>query len=84
MLIITTGRYIGEGFDDMRMDTLFLTMPISWKGTLIQYTGRLHRAHPDTSELRIYDYLEGNNAILVRMFKKRPRTYKSTGYDVST
>jgi superfamily II DNA or RNA helicase len=83
-LIIATGRYIGEGFDDTRLDTLFLTMPISWKGTLIQYTGRLHRAHPDKSELRIYDYLDGNNPVLVRMFKKRLRTYKSIGYDVSS
>ncbi len=83
-LLIATGRYIGEGFDDTRLDTLFLTMPISWKGTLIQYTGRLHRAHPDKSELRIYDYLDGNSPVLMRMFKKRLRTYKSIGYDVSS
>jgi superfamily II DNA or RNA helicase len=55
-LVVATGRYIGEGFDDPRLDTLFLAMPVSWKGTLIQYSGRLHRRHPAKTEVRIYDY----------------------------
>jgi len=53
-LVLATGRYIGEGFDDARLDTLFLAMPVSWKGTLVQYTGRLHRLHPGKSEVRIF------------------------------
>jgi superfamily II DNA or RNA helicase len=57
-LVLATGRYIGEGFDDARLDTLFLAMPISWKGTLIQYSGRLHRRHPAKTEVRIYDYVD--------------------------
>jgi hypothetical protein len=52
-LVLATGRYIGEGFDDARLDTLFLTMPVSWKGTLVQYAGRLHRLHPGKTEVRI-------------------------------
>ena len=57
-LVLATGRYIGEGFDDARLDTLFLALPISWKGTLIQYAGRLHRPHPARREVRIFDYVE--------------------------
>jgi len=54
-LLIATGKYLGEGFDDARLDTLFLTLPISWKGTLAQYAGRLHRSHYNKKEVRIYD-----------------------------
>lgn len=57
-LILATGRYIGEGFDDARLDTLFLALPVSWKGTLIQYAGRLHRLHPAKQEVRIFDYVD--------------------------
>ena len=56
--MLATGRYIGEGFDDARLDTLFLALPVSWKGTLIQYTGRLHRLHPGKKEVRIFDYVD--------------------------
>lgn len=79
-LVIATGRYIGEGFDDARLDTLFLTMPVSWKGTLIQYTGRLHRLHPGKTEVRIYDYADRGVPMLVRMFEKRLRGYRAIGY----
>jgi len=81
-LILATGRFIGEGFDDDRLDTLFLVMPISWKGTLIQYTGRLHRLHPAKREVRIYDYIDRHVPMLARMANKRLRGYRSIGYEV--
>jgi superfamily II DNA or RNA helicase len=64
-LVLATGRYIGEGFDDARLDTLFLTMPVSWKGTLVQYAGRLHRLHPGKAEVRIYDYVDRDAPIFL-------------------
>ncbi|MBI2894414.1 MAG: DEAD/DEAH box helicase family protein [Deltaproteobacteria bacterium] len=79
-LILATGRYIGEGFDDARLDTLFLALPISLKGTLIQYTGRLHRLHPRKTEVRIYDYVDGGVPMLVKMFESRLRGYRAIGY----
>jgi superfamily II DNA or RNA helicase len=79
-LVLATGRYIGEGFDDARLDTLFLAMPISWKGTLIQYSGRLHRRHPAKTEVRIYDYVDRAVPVLLRMFEKRLPTYRAIGY----
>jgi superfamily II DNA or RNA helicase len=79
-LILATGRYIGEGFDDARLDTLFLALPVSWKGTLIQYTGRLHRLHPGKTEVRIFDYVDREVPMLLRMFEKRLRGYRAIGY----
>jgi len=79
-LILATGRYIGEGFDDARLDTLFLAMPVSWKGTLVQYTGRLHRLYPGKTEVRIYDYVDREVPMLYRMFEKRLRGYRAIGY----
>ena len=79
-LVLATGRYVGEGFDDARLDTLFLAMPISWKGTLIQYSGRLHRRHPTKTEVRIYDYVDLEVPMLLRMFEKRLPTYRAIGY----
>ena len=79
-LVLATGRYIGEGFDDARLDTLFLAMPVSWKGTLVQYTGRLHRLHPSKAEVRIFDYVDREVPVLMRMFERRLRTYRAIGY----
>lgn len=79
-LVIATGKYIGEGFDDARLDTLFLAMPISWKGTLQQYVGRLHRLHDNKQEVRVYDYVDQNVAMLENMFKKRKSGYRAMGY----
>lgn len=79
-LLLATGRYIGEGFDDARLDSLFLAMPIAWKGTLIQYTGRLHRLYPGKDEIQIYDYVDRRVPMLARMFEKRIRGYRSIGY----
>ena len=79
-IVLATGRYIGEGFDDARVDTLFLTLPVSWKGTLIQYAGRLHRLHPGKREVQIYDYVDREVPMLFRMFEKRLRGYRGIGY----
>jgi superfamily II DNA or RNA helicase len=79
-LLLATGRYIGEGFDDARLDTLFLALPVSWKGTLVQYTGRLHRLHPGKSKVCIFDYVDRNVPKLLRMFEKRLRGYRAIGY----
>jgi superfamily II DNA or RNA helicase len=79
-LVLATGRYIGEGFDDPRLDTLLLALPISWKGTLVQYTGRLHRLHPGKTEVRIFDYVDREVPMLLRMFERRLRGYRAIGY----
>ena len=80
-VLLATGRYIGEGFDDARLDTLFLAMPVSWKGTLVQYAGRLHRVHAGKAEVCIYDYVDRNSPTLMRMFYKRLRGYRAMGYE---
>jgi len=64
---VATGRYLGEGFDDARLDTLFLTMPISWRGTLAQYAGRLHRLHSSKRDVLIYDYVDENEPMLSKI-----------------
>ncbi len=81
-LLIATGSYIGEGFDDSRLDTLFLTMPISWHGTLAQYAGRLHRLHHSKKEVIIYDYVDASIPMLARMADKRLKGYGKLGYSV--
>jgi superfamily II DNA or RNA helicase len=82
-VIIATGRYVGEGFDDPRLDTLFLAMPISWRGTLQQYVGRLHRLHKDKSVIRVYDYVDSCIPVLHRMYDRRLKGYKAVGYTVA-
>ncbi len=82
-IILATGRYLGEGFDDARLDTLFLTMPVSWRGTLTQYAGRLHRLHAAKREVIIYDYVDADEPMLARMAAKREAGYKTLGYEVS-
>ncbi|MGG2200105.1 TOTE conflict system archaeo-eukaryotic primase domain-containing protein [Paenibacillus sp.] len=79
-VFIATGKLIGEGFDDARLDTLFLVHPISWKGTLQQYAGRLHRVHHNKSEVQIYDYVDLQVPILMAMYKKRVKGYQAMGY----
>lgn len=81
-VLVATGRYIGEGFDDARLDTLFLTMPFSWRGTLAQYVGRLHRLHPEKREVRVHDYVDERVPVLRRMSEKRVRGYRNLGYSV--
>lgn len=79
-LLIATGKFIGEGFHDARLDTLFLTMPVSWKGTLVQYAGRLHRALAGKNEVRVFDYVDRQVPMLARMFARREAGYRSMGY----
>ncbi|MBK7259423.1 MAG: DEAD/DEAH box helicase family protein [Ignavibacteriae bacterium] len=79
-LLIATGRYLGEGFDDARLDTLFLALPVSWKGILVQYAGRLHRMHPGKHEVVVHDYVDEHVPILQKMFEKRLRGYRAMGY----
>jgi superfamily II DNA or RNA helicase len=81
-VIVATGRYLGEGFDDSRLDTLFLTMPIAWKGTLAQYAGRLHRLHGVKREVIIYDYVDMRVPVLARMAAKRRIGYQAIGYKI--
>ncbi len=80
LTLVATGRYIGEGFDEPRLDTLFLAMPISWKGTLQQYAGRLHRLFEKKKEVLIYDYVDIRVRTLERMYNKRLAGYASIGY----
>lgn len=79
-VLIATGKLIGEGFDDARLDTLFLVHPISWKGTLQQYAGRLHRVHLTKTNVQVYDYIDLQVPVLMSMFKKRVKGYKMMGY----
>lgn len=83
-VILATGSYIGEGFDAPRLDILFLTMPSSFKGKIVQYAGRLHRYHKDKQDIRIYDYVDANVSILARMYQRRLKTYKMLDYKVET
>jgi superfamily II DNA or RNA helicase len=80
LIIVATGKYVGEGFDVPRLDTLFLAMPISWQGTLAQYAGRLHRLRDGKDEVRIYDYIDAHVAMLERMYAKRVKGYTAIGY----
>lgn len=81
-MILATGRFIGEGFDDPQLDTLFLALPVSWRGTVAQYVGRLHRLHKGKREVRVYDYADLNVRMLANMFDRRCRGYESLGYAV--
>lgn len=80
LILLATGKYAGEGFDEPRLDTLFLAMPISWSGTLSQYVGRLHREYDGKTDVKIYDYIDINVHMLENMYKKRLRGYAALGY----
>ncbi len=81
-VLLATGSYIGEGFDDSRLDTLFLTMPISWRGPLQQYVGRLHRIHHRKRVVRVFDYVDVHVPMLGRMYEKRLKGYRAIGYEM--
>lgn len=79
-VLVATGKLVGEGFDHPALDTLVLAMPISWKGILQQYAGRLHRAHADKTDVRVIDFVDAGNVALMRMWDKRQAGYKAMGY----
>jgi superfamily II DNA or RNA helicase len=81
-ILLATGKYIGEGFDDPRLDTLFLTLPVSWRGTVTQYVGRLHRLYDGKREVRVHDYADLDVPMLARMFDRRCRGYEAVGYTI--
>lgn len=78
--MLATGSFVGEGFDLPDLDTLFLAMPVAFKGKLIQFAGRLHRAHPGKIRVEIYDYVDTQLALTMSMLRKRQKTYKVMGY----
>ena len=80
LVIVATGKYVGEGFDYPRLDTLFLALPISWKGLLTQYAGRLHREYEGKKDVRIYDYIDIHEPICDSMYRKRLKGYAALGY----
>lgn len=84
LVIVATGKYIGEGFDYPRLDTLFLVLPISWKGNIAQYAGRLHRECKGKSEVRIYDYVDVRVPLCDSMYRKRLKGYASVGYGTTS
>jgi len=81
-VIVATGKYAGEGFDDSCLDTLFLVSPVAWQGTLQQYIGRLHRLYETKKEVRVYDYVDIHEAVLEKMYYKRIKAYKAAGYTI--
>ena len=82
LVIVATGKYVGEGFDYPRLDTLFLALPISWKGLVAQYAGRLHRENEGKSDVRIYDYIDIHEPVCESMYRKRLKGYSGIGYRV--
>ncbi|MCH5218573.1 MAG: DEAD/DEAH box helicase family protein [Muribaculaceae bacterium] len=82
LVVVATGKYVGEGFDLPRLDTLMLALPVSWKGLIAQYTGRLHRDFPGKKEVRIYDYVDLRFPICENMYRKRLQGYRSVGYSL--
>lgn len=83
-VIIATGKLIGEGFDFGRLDTLFMAMPIAWKGTIAQYAGRINRNFEGKQEVLIYDYVDIHVPVLERMYHKRLTSYRSIGYSIKS
>jgi len=83
-ILLATGKYIGEGFDEPRLDTLFLAMPVSWKGTIQQYAGRLHRLYQGKEDVQIYDYIDIEVKMLEKMYHKRLEGYASIGYKIKS
>jgi len=82
-VVVATGKYVGEGFDLPRLDTLFLALPIAWKGSLAQYVGRIHRDSEGKDQVTVFDYVDSSHPMLERMFHKREKGYKAMGYQIT-
>lgn len=82
LVVVATGRYVGEGFDYPRLDTLFLVSPVSWKGIIAQYAGRLHREYHGKTDVRIYDYIDIRLPLCERMYQRRLKGYAAIGYQL--
>ena len=82
-ILLATGRLVGEGFDYPPLDTLILAMPVSWKGTLQQYAGRLHREHATKTDVRVIDFVDTAHPALLQMWEKRQRGYRAMGYRIA-
>ena len=82
LVIVATGKYVGEGFDCPRLDTLFLSLPVSWKGIVAQYAGRLHREYEGKQEVLIYDYVDIHVPVCEVMYRRRLKGYASIGYSI--
>jgi superfamily II DNA or RNA helicase len=82
-VLLATGKLVGEGFDHPALDTLVLGMPVSWKGTLQQYAGRLHREHSTKNDVRIIDFIDTGHPVLKRMWEKRLHGYRAMGYSLN-
>ena len=82
-ILLATGRLVGEGFDHPPLDTLILAMPVSWRGTLQQYAGRLHREHATETDVRIIDFVDTSHPALLRTWEKRQRGYRAMGYRIT-
>ena len=80
--LFATASLVGEGFDLPQLDTLFLAMPIAFKGRIVQYTGRLHRLHEGKQDVQVYDYVDSQCAVTLKMYHKRLRAYRSMGYSL--
>ena len=81
-VLLATASLLGEGFDLPQLDALFLAMPISFKGRLIQYAGRLHRVTETKTSVRIHDYVEPDHPLTMHMHRKRLAAYRDMGYSV--
>jgi len=83
LLVVATDRYVGEGYDCPRLDTIFLAHPISFKGSMVQYVGRILRAHPGKSSVEVHDYIDGDVPVLAAMWRKRSRSYADLGFTIT-
>ena len=86
-MLVATGSYLGEGFDWPALDwpaldTLFLAFPLAWKGRVVQYVGRLLRAHDGKHDVEVHDYVDSLVPVLARMHSKRLTGYAALGFDV--
>ena len=84
LIVVATGQYLGEGFDCPRLNTLFMTFPVAFKGNMVQYAGRVLRASPGKTNAEVYDYVDVQTPVLKNMFFRRQKAYKSLGFESGT